>query len=420
MFKTSGPLKKPENFDANRMLMLKQMQIDSLLEITNAISNNYSADVLFRIYEFTLRAQMGVHSLVIFHHQEKWRCVGCYGVDADVMASFTVEKDLIPFKDTILVKEEPSLEVLQQFEVLLPIYHKDVPLAFVLIGDIRQGGAKDTLEEKINYIQTISNIIVVAIENKRLFKRQLEQENLKKELALAEQVQNMLVPNELPKNAAVHMDAVYMPHHNIGGDYYDYIPLNENEFVVCMADISGKGVAAAILMANAQAVFRAMVEQNPDQSITQILKRFNSRLTQITQGDKFITFFLGKHNIKERSFTYINAGHNPPFLILPDGRVEELDKGCTILGVFDELPKIEETTLTLDPYSLIFTYTDGVTDTENGKGEYFDPEKLADTLLQNRQHPVDEINKRLLDEINSFKGNHAYTDDISILTYRLF
>ncbi len=425
MIHPSSPVlqKEPDIPMLKRLLMLKQFQIESLLDITNSINDNYSAHSLFRIYEFILKAQMGVYRLVVFHKDTKWSCVSCYGINTKCIGKIDIEEHLLPFNEITQLnefdfsdKDDTLKEVLAPFDLLIPVYHKDEPLSFLLMGDIRVS-TNDSLKEKVKFIQTISNIIIVAIENKRLFKQQIEQERFKKELEVASKVQTMLIPKSLPKNNRLEMHAVYKPHFNIGGDYYDYIPLNDDEFIVCMADVSGKGIGAALLMANVQAVLRAIARQA--KSLKDLVLQLNDRIREITEGDKFITLFIAKHNLKTKTMTYINAGHNPPIMVINDN-TSLLDKGCTILGILEKLPFIYETSLPISDNTLIITYTDGVTDLENSNGDFFEMDHLIPFVKEKAHLPVTVFNENLIGVIDTFKGEHVYTDDISILTYRIF
>ena len=395
-----------------QMVQLKQIQINALLEITDAINENYPAHELFALYKFNLLAK-GVGRLVLLHKNEVWEMVCSSGIQEKNMPDWKqLMGNLMTYNETTYLSEANSLPALSRnFDVVIPVYHKDEALAFVLLGKM-----KSDEEEFLKFIQTFSNIIVVAIENKRLFKQQIEQERFKKELEVAERVQSMLIPKMLPSNELIEMQAVYMPHFNIGGDYYDYIELSEDEFVTCIGDISGKGIAAALLMANAQAVLRALVREN--NNLKDLIQKLNARILEITQGDKFITFFIAKHNLKTKTVQYINAGHNPPLAILKD-KITELKKGCTILGVFDEL-KIEMGELSIEPGTLFFTYTDGLTDLENEEGDYFKTDLLYDFIKENISLSVFDFHQALINRIHNFKGQQVFTDDISILSYRIF
>ncbi|QQS29817.1 MAG: PP2C family protein-serine/threonine phosphatase [Sphingobacteriales bacterium] len=409
---------KETNEKLKRQLLIKQLQIDSLLEVTKAINNNYSANTLFRIYEFILRAQMGVEKLIVFHKNNIWSCVCCYGLQGKeaLIVNTNVEGKFTDFKDATHLTDKTNQPELAPFDWIIPVYHKDRPLAFLLLGEMKNNNS-DTLDEKIKFIQTITNIIIVAIENKRLFKQQLQQERFKKELELAAQVQNMMVPKHLPDNETLQMSGVYLPHNNIGGDYYDFLPLNEHQFMVCIADISGKGIAAALLMANVQAVLRTLVSE--ELPLTELVKKLNRRVIDITGGEHFITLFIGKFNSRTRTLNYINAGHNPPIL-LADNALKLLEKGCTILGILDELPFINEGHQQLEPGNLLLSYTDGLVDLENEKGQYFTDKRLEDFILNNGHLPVSEMTQLLTETLDNFKGRQNASDDISFLSFKVF
>ena len=419
--------------DLQRNLRLKQLQLNSLLEVTEAINNNYPAQGLFKIYEFILSAQMRIGKLVVFHKDEDWKCVNHYGVeDKNAIIAIKPEEDLYGLKDVTYLKNNndasdllniETLVALKEFDAILPVFHKEQALAYCIMSendDDKSGERQNIpLPQRMTFIQTITNIIVVAIENKRLFNRQLEQESIKKELEVAQRVQNMLIPKVLPVNERVDMSSVYMPHHNISGDFYDYIPSqkDKDEFWFCMADISGKGIAAALLMANCQAVLRALIQESGVPH--KLIKKFNRRVMDITNGEKYLTLFLGRYNLRTRNFCYINAGHNPP-LLLHNNKIEKLDQGCTILGVFPELPSLSVGNLQIEPNSVIITYTDGLTELENEKGEFFELERLetfAATGVETAAS-MSDFNEELLQKIKTFKGNRAYNDDISILSCR--
>ena len=212
------------------------------------------------------------------------------------------------------------------------------------------------------------------------------------------------------------MAAEYLPHKEIGGDYYDCIWLNEDELVFCVADISGKGIAAALLMANFQANLRALIKQ--DVSLEIFVHLLNENVKHITKGEKFITLFLAKVNLKDRTLAYVNAGHNPPLLCNANS-ITQLDKGCTILGMFDHLPIIQVDELDFQNGALILTYTDGLTDLENEENEFFEMERLIEFAKTNIDEEPEEFNRKLMQKLKAFKGKRSFVDDITILTSRL-
>jgi len=396
-----------------RLLTIKQLQINSLLEVSQAINNNFSTSALFRIYEFILRAQMGIHGLLVYVKNTKWDCVCSTGVDASLKDAISVERDLFSFKNITVVKNFTN-PYLNHFDILIPVYHKDIPLAYVLIDDLKADDS-DTIEEKLKFVQTITNIVMVAVENKRLFSNQIQQEVMKKELEFAAQMQAMLIPTDLPTDDKIEAASVYMPHHEIGGDYFDFLRLSEQDVAFTIGDISGKGIAAALLMANFQGYLRTQMIETLD--LKKFIEQLNDKVSNITKGEKFITLFLGVFNFETRVLKYVNAGHNPS-LLFSNGKITELENGCTLLGMFEDLPSVSVGEIKLEPDAVLINYTDGLIDFENQMGEYFSLERLLAFLESNNHLPMAEFNSKLMKYVNDFRGDSHFNDDITVLSCR--
>ena len=396
-------------------LRIKQAELNSLLEITQAINSNLSARGLLELYEKVLVKQIGFKKVAVFNLYSNWKPVQWHGVSKEWINKDWKE-DLLSFKHlTHLKKTKHNLA--EEFDIILPVYHKSRALGFALLGGF-PNEKKESKEDLLSYIQTITSIVAMAIENKKLFKEQLKQESYRTELILGGQMQSLLIPDksQLPVTNRVQMGAKYIPHFDVGGDYYDYIALNEDEFVICIGDISGKGIAAALLMANFQASLRAIVKEQ--HSLKETIEDINVKVNEITKGEKFITLFLAKYNFITHQLQYVNAGHNPP-LFIHKNNVELLDEGCTILGMFDKLPTVTIGTRKLNDSSIIFCYTDGLTDTVNEKKEPFSSHHIADFILENMNEEIDQFNNNFMDYLLSFKGTQLFVDDVTWLVTRI-
>jgi sigma-B regulation protein RsbU (phosphoserine phosphatase) len=400
-------------------LYLQQLQINRLLEITQAINNNLKIADLFRIYKDTLTWEMRIKKFALFtRHDEEWTCVSHAGIDEKTLFLCCDEVyNLFPKFQRASKIDEPQHPLLQHFNIVIPVYHKKFPIAFTFIGKDLYEEDNDVYEP-IRFISAITNIIAVAIENKRLFKKQIAQERMRRELELAVQVQNMLIPSNLPMNDQIEFSGIYQPHEGIGGDYYDLIELGERELAFCIADISGKGIAAALLMSNFQANLQSLINRKY-LSVRQFANKLNERVLRTTKGEKFITFFIARYHRFKKRLRYLNAGHNPPIMI-SGGKIHYLKKGCTILGAFNKLPEIELGEVYLEEDAFFLLYTDGLTDLRNEEGEFFDEEKLAKFALENYKLSAVDFNKALMDKIKVFKGSLDFPDDISVLTGRIF
>ena len=385
-----------------RLLLKRQSELNSLLEITRAINKNTAIPVLVQMLEAILKSYLQVGRFrFLIEDDENFICISKYGGSFEPVSMLhRVCSELNKFRSPTLVSNHPD-PILKLYDYFIPIYQKSKPIAYALIGNFNT--SPEMLNNDLNFIQTLINVVVVALENKKLFKERLESERFHREMELAVEVQNMLVPLRVHRDSAVEMDARYIPHQNIGGDYFDFIRLNEDEFLWCIADVSGKGISAALLMANFQASLHAWATVEDD-------------LTNI--GERFITLFLAKYNQKTRLLNYINAGHNPAILY-SKGEAVLLKLGTTMIGVFDELPFINQGEIDIDPGSLIFNYTDGLTDYESQGPKLWDEEKLYSFLLQHGHLAPDKLNDMLLEHVSLVTKGKAI-DDITVLTLRIF
>jgi phosphoserine phosphatase RsbU/P len=391
---------------------IKDIKLSSLLEITQSINANLHTDQLLQRFEHILLNHLNIGKVVLFGYDGRWHCLLRYGVSREYSQSIDIDRDLIHIKEiSTITFEKKSLN--ESFEIVIPIYHKTQALAFLLIGDLEDKLEVSPAIKHLPFIQTLANIIVVAIENKKLYKETIRQAAIDKELELASEMQAMLFPAELPSDERLDISALYQPHQQVGGDYYDFFWVNENEVMLCMADVSGKGVAAALLMSNFQAYLRILVEHI--NSLTELAIELNEKVMMSAKGEKFITFFVARYNVVTRVMNYINAGHNPP-LLKSGNNITLLKTGCTGLGMFEKLQKVKEGIVTLDPKSIVMCYTDGVVELENEKGEDFNIENLKIFLLNNAHLPMQKLNHKLRETLKEFKGPAPYIDDIALLS----
>jgi phosphoserine phosphatase RsbU/P len=397
-----------------REVSLKQLQIKSLLAITQAINENVSAPGLFNMYNSFLRWEMAIRKMALyFKEEDTWECVSSLGIDEALLKN-DVGEQLSQFRSKQGLSESTH-PLFREFDLVIPVLHKEVPIAYAFIGGF--GESTDDPYDKVQFVTTITNVIAVAIENKRLFKQQVNQEVVNRELEVAAEIQRALVPARLPSGSKYQLSSIYKPHFAVGGDYYDVVEFSDGQIAFCIADITGKGASAALLMANFQANFHALVTRQAP--LEDVVRELNAAVYRVTQGDKFITLFIAKYDLNTRTLHYVNAGHTAPLLIA-NGEVTALRHGCTVLGFLPELPRINVGGVCLTGESLIFSYTDGLTDVRNSKGEDFGEQQLTQYLLEHCQDSARELNELLLQHIERFREREPYPDDITVLTCKVF
>ncbi|NOS57152.1 MAG: serine/threonine-protein phosphatase, partial [Cyclobacteriaceae bacterium] len=196
-----------------------------------------------------------------------------------------------------------------------------------------------------------------------------------------------------------------------------YIPINKNQFLICVADVSGKGIPAALMMSNFQASLRTLLRQTPN--LTEIVEALNFQVLDNTKGEKFITFFGAIYDINLRTMVYVNAGHNPPLLYDRKNGIRLLEEGSTVLGAMHPLPFIHEGFITdLSEFTLL-AYTDGLTETVNEQEQEFGPQALHDYFAKNHLKDLKTIHQDIIVTLDGFKGKNGYRDDITLLTCRV-
>lgn len=403
------------NESTNGSKSYKDFKLNSLLEVTKAINANFSKDQLLQIYASILKNQLRIQRFVVFTVKPNLIMVQelTSGVETQALQNINVHDYLRKINDPLEVYEIPD-STFDIFSLIIPVFHKEKPLAYVLIG----GDAEvEYLHDKdnISFIQALTNIIYVAFENKNLAKENIRQERIQKELELASEVQNMLLPHAFPRTHDIEVDAFYKSHSEVGGDYYDFFQLNEDEYAICIADVSGKGVSAALLMSNFQANIKALFHYIP--SLEELTRVLNRKVIENAKGERFITAFLAKYHTRSRALTYVNAGHLPPILC-NDNRVQYLHEGSVGLGMIDEMPFVKTKQIYFHPSALLACYTDGLTDLQDDAGNYFGQESLRTLISDNRMLNPKELTPMLLVTLESFKGSQPYKDDIAFMAVR--
>ena len=392
------------------MALDRDLQLNALLGITQAINNNLSEDDLFRIYKFTLFGDLKVAKMALFvREKDNWVHRVHLGTEYN-WTDFSLGDRFDSITEELAVDAEDGH--FGEFEKVFPILHKDRVLALLFMSEVEKLFNKEV--EDLTFVKALTNIIIVAVENKRMAREQQAQEAFQRELEIANKIQHFLFPTSLPNTPEIKVEAFYLPHHNVGGDYYDYVKISENKFLICVADVSGKGVPAALLMSNFQATLRVLTRRTDD--LEEMVHELNRSTYLSGNGEHFITFFLAVYDYNLKTFEYINCGHNPLYIV-KDGACQSMNKGTTVLGMFEPLPFLQSETISdLDDF-VFFGFTDGLTETFNAEDKQFGEQRLEKLLCASSD--VDILHNTILQTLDSFRGDIPYSDDITMLTCRV-
>jgi sigma-B regulation protein RsbU (phosphoserine phosphatase) len=299
--------------------------------------------------------------------------------------------------------------------LVVPMISQDELAGFI-------GLSKKTTRFRYNYeditlLGVLANQMVIAMNNAHLYQESLEKQKLEEELALARQIQVDLLPKVCPKGELFEFSAFIQPARQVGGDYYDFLEIEEGRVGVAIADATGKGIPAAMLISLVHASLRAEVKNRLSPS--RVIANINQLIFSSTSSEKFATMFYGELDPASRKLIYCNAGHNYPVVIHQDGRIEFLVTGGMILGAFEEA-LYERGEMLLQENDTIFFYSDGLTDSFNDRGEEFGENKLLDLLLKNRSLGPERLKQKIIEETTDFTGGVPPYDDFTIVVLKIF
>ena len=270
-------------------------------------------------------------------------------------------------------------------------------------------------ESETQLLASLANLAAVAIDNAQLYEQAEEKRRMERDLRIAGEIQTKLLPAKPPEIEHVDLATVSIPCQEVGGDFFDFVPLRGGKVACIIADVAGKGVPGALLMASARATVRAYLERtsHPREAVG----RLNVALCHDTQAGHFVSLFCAVVDPKKRTFTYTNAGHNPP-LLLRKRKVVPLEEGGLVLAAEEE-ERYEERQIELRKDDLILLYTDGVSEALNAEEEVFGMERLVDLLSTHRKRPAEEIIRELRTALKRHTRGVEQSDDITMIAMRI-
>jgi len=250
-----------------------------------------------------------------------------------------------------------------------------------------------------------------------LIEEQRKRQRLENELSIAREVQEQLFPHSLPSLPGLQLAAICRPARTVSGDYYDFIRIGASQLGIALADISGKGISAALLMASLQAALRSQAMLDGHGGTAELVGRLNQHLFKNTSDDRYATFFYAVYDTETRMLTYTNAGHLAPFFVT-EGRVQKLDEGGTVVGLFEECVYTQGN-LRVEPGSVLVAFSDGLTEPENVYGEEFGLERLKDEILRQQTSSPQRLAEDLIAASEQWAGTAEQADDITVVIARM-
>jgi sigma-B regulation protein RsbU (phosphoserine phosphatase) len=409
--------------DVNRSLDRKYQELNTLFDLSKEFNVILDADKVIRLLTFSLMGQIGVNRYAFCLDEGGKLRIAASKLDMEVRSS-DILRQLCALKGADLVENLAKqkkfalvAEFLAQIGIVavVPMQLQNHVKGAVLLGEKLRGS--EYTKGDLEFLYSLANLAIISIENARLFREAIEKQKMEDELAIAREIQQGLLPTTLPRIAGFEIAAINITSKQVGGDYYDVLPIHFNEYVLAIGDVSGKGTPAALLMANVQAALRAFAPMGL--SLPVATARINDLTCSNTGRDKFITFFWGYLNTATKEFRYVNAGHNPPYLLRGNGKIERLELGGIILGLMQTLTPYQEGSVVLESGDVVVMFTDGVSEAMNAEEVDFTEERLEEVLKTVRSKSPSEIIHAIQAALETHTQGTPQSDDITMLILKV-
>ncbi|MDZ4711209.1 MAG: PP2C family protein-serine/threonine phosphatase [bacterium] len=419
-------IKFTEVSELNSSLNNKIRQLKSLFELGKEFNLNFvNKENIIKLLNYTLLGNFGIRDFVIISRDR----TGKFHLLKDNknldLEKFELEK-LFPegklpaeFSSTIRINSENEIPFIKYlagkgFELFVPTLIKNQIDNIICLG--RKLNNTSYSESDIEFLESIVNLSLISIQNSDLFREYLDKQKIENELKIAREIQLALLPQTIPFVNGYELAADNIPALQVGGDYYDLIKLTETKTAIVIADVSGKGTPASLLMANIQSAVHSYLKLYEEGAfdLSNVTEKINELIYENTSSEKFITFFWGILDSEKNIFEYINAGHNPPFLLKKE-RIIPLTEGGFIIGILNEGINFDIGMVKIDQNDVIVFYTDGVTEANDINGEEFGDENLQKVLIQSRDESSTQILHNIKESIIEFSKGTAQYDDITMI-----
>ncbi len=399
---------------SNRNLDSKVNQLSSLFDLSKEFSGILEINRVGKLLVYSIIGQLLVSKYAVLYFEDNKINV----IDSkftfdnikDTIADIKYKKLEAPLKaselDLVLIENG--------VELIIPMNIKGETKGLIVLG--KRFNQQEFTSSDVEYISSVGSLAIISIENGRLFKETLEKQRYEKDLEIARNIQRNLLPSKMPKTNNFDIAAFTQSARMVGGDYYDLVKLDKKRTLFAIADVSGKGVQAALLMANMQAFLKSICKQNIP--LPEASNLINDLISENTTMGSFITFFWGIINDETLELEYVNAGHNPPLLIR-DGKITMLKRGGMILGVMETIIPYDSEKITLEKGDVIVLYTDGISEAMDPVNNEYSEERLEQTAILNTSKNANEILNSIIDDVKVFTREAEQSDDITILVIKV-
>ena len=401
----------------NRRLDRKVHDLNTLLELSKDFNMMVDRDEIARVFKFAMLGQMLIRTFFFALEMDgKRSIISISGVkeapsDADLNTLFSLD-------DITFTKDRECCDFIKEnnIELVIGLRFQNEKIGVVGVGPraTKEGYGK----EEVNFLQSLGNLALLTIQKTLLLEEQIVKKRMEEELNLAKTIQEGLLPTPIPPIPGFDVAAINVSSRQVGGDYFDILELEDHAHLLAIADVTGKGIPASLLMANLQSMLHALAPL--DVTIEDATGRINDIIHINTPPDKFITFFWGKIDSQGYTFKYVNAGHNPP-MVFHDGQEQPtlLEDGGIILGAMPTLMPYNGNVYQFKAGDILVFFTDGVTEAMSpDQSEEYEEHRLIKCVNRNREKSSQGIMEAIIKDVNAFSNNIQY-DDITMIVLKV-
>lgn len=401
----------------NRKLDRKVHDLHTLLELSKDFNMMVDRDEIARTFKFAMLGQMLIRTFFfVLDVEDEKSIVASSGLNEK--PSKKELNTLFELEDVFYCEEEHDCPFLEKNGIRLVIALRFQNEKIGVVGVGAPANNEPYGKEQVDFLQSLGNLALLTIQKTLLLEERIEKRRMEEELNLAKTIQQGLLPSPIPKISGFDLDAINISSRQVGGDFFDVIETPDGGHILAIADVTGKGVPASLLMANLQSMLHALAPI--DISLSQATGSINNIIHKNTPADKFITFFWGKVSADGSLFEYVNAGHNNPLLFKKGKqKPQELEAGGVILGAMPSMMPYDSASVELESGDVLVCYTDGVTEAMNPEQtEEYEEDRLI-SCLQNHLHgTAKEIMDAVITDIMNFSDGVQY-DDITMLVLKV-
>lgn len=396
----------------NRNLDRKIQQLNTIFDISRELNTTLDSRKIGSLMSFAVMGELLVNKCAVFIREAEGMCaLVAKGVDPLLEA----DAHLCELSTPLILGSSERYDYYHKigFAALVPMRIQDETKGVFAIGPKISGADFDDAD--LEFLKTLGNQAMTSLENARLFEETIEKQRMEEELNLARNMQQGLLPSCLPELKDYEIAGLNIPSREVGGDYYDVIPIAEGIYGIAIADVSGKGAGAALLMANLQASLHALAVGGIP--IEEMVARINNLIYENTAMDKYITFFYGELDSNANTFSFCNAGHNPPYHVHQNGEAEELMAGGIVLGMMANM-MFETAQIQLMPGDRIVMFTDGITEAFDLQDEEFGEARVLALVQESPDLSAENVMEKIVSEVRAYSKGAPQADDITMVVLK--